>query len=106
MEFSMSRIFTCLAALILFVAFTPATASAQTFPNTWASSTPSTLPWYCGSTPKFTSRPFVAENGSFYGQRNSNYVPKTVYVAPYCRSNGTRVSGHYRSAPNTNPRRR
>ncbi|MGA4578032.1 YHYH domain-containing protein [Limisphaera sp. VF-2] len=43
-------------------------------------------------------RPFVAENGSYYGQRNAYGVPKTVYVKGYFRRDGTYVRGHYRSA--------
>jgi hypothetical protein len=50
--------------------------------------------------------PFVAENGSHYGQANANGVSKTVYVDGYYRSNGTYVRGHYRSPPGSNPRSR
>jgi len=46
----------------------------------------------------------TAENGSYYGQPNTNGVPKTVYVDGYYRSDGTYVRGHYRSAPGSNPR--
>jgi hypothetical protein len=55
-----------------------------------------------GST--FTWSPAVAENGSYYGEPNTNGVPKTVHVDGYFRSNGTYVRGYYRSAPGTNPR--
>ena len=104
------KLFHLIVAVAVLALFS-ATATAQyatTLPNTWSTnSTPSTLPWYCGSTPKISTlraSPFVAENGSYFGQRNSNFVPKTVYVGGYCRTNGTYVRGHYRSAPNTNPR--
>jgi hypothetical protein len=43
--------------------------------------------------------PFVAENGSYYGQPNQYGVPKTVPVQGYFRKDGTYVRGHYRSAP-------
>jgi hypothetical protein len=45
----------------------------------------------------------VAENGSYYGQLNENWVPKTVAVGGYYRKDGTYVRGHYRSAPGSNP---
>lgn len=41
----------------------------------------------------------VAENGSYYGQLNSEGRPKTVHVRGYYRKDGTYVRGHYRSAP-------
>lgn len=42
----------------------------------------------------------AAENGSYYGEISPNTGrPKTVYVRPYTRSDGTWVQGHYRSAP-------
>lgn len=44
----------------------------------------------------------VAENGSYYGQRNANGVRKTVFVRGYYRQDGTYVRGHYRSAPGSN----
>lgn len=46
----------------------------------------------------------TAENGSYYGQPNTNGVPKTVYVDGYYRSDGTYVRGHYRSSPGSNPK--
>lgn len=48
-------------------------------------------------------QPYIAENGSYYGQLNQNGVPKTVRVRGYFRRDGTYVQGHYRSAPGTNP---
>ena len=48
--------------------------------------------------------PFVAENGSYYGELNENGIPKTVYVRSYYRKDGTYVSSYYRSPPSTNPR--
>lgn len=44
--------------------------------------------------------PFIAENGSYYGQI-SEYTgrPKTVHVRGYFRRNGTYVRSHYRSRP-------
>lgn len=47
--------------------------------------------------------PFVAENGSYYGQLNNNGVPKTVYVNGYYRKEGTYVRSHFRSPPYSNP---
>jgi len=47
--------------------------------------------------------PFVAENGSYYGQPNENGIPKTVYVRGYYRKDGTYVRSHYRSPPGSNP---
>lgn len=44
-----------------------------------------------------------AENGSYYGERNANGVPKTVSVEGYFRKDGTYVQGHYRSRPGSNP---
>lgn len=53
-----------------------------------------------------TARPAAtAENGSYFGQPNSNGVPKTVAVRGYFRSDGTYVQGHYRSPPGSNPPR-
>jgi hypothetical protein len=43
------------------------------------------------------SSPFVAENGSYYGELNENGISKTVYVRGYYRKDGTYVRGHYRS---------
>ena len=44
--------------------------------------------------------PFIAENGSYYGQI-SEYTsrPKTVYVRSYFRRDGTYVRSHFRSRP-------
>jgi hypothetical protein len=44
-------------------------------------------------------KPGVAENGSYYGQPNTEGVPKTVYVNGYYRKDGTYVRSHYRSSP-------
>ncbi len=44
-------------------------------------------------------KPFIAENGSYYGQPNQYGVPKTVHVRGYYRKDGTYVRGHYRSRP-------
>ena len=49
------------------------------------------------------SAPYVAENGSYYGQLNDNGVPKTVYIRGYYRKDGTYVRSHYRSPPYSNP---
>ena len=48
----------------------------------------------------FEFSPFVAENGSYYGEI-SDYTgrPKTVHVRGYYRKDGTYVRGHYRSKP-------
>jgi len=44
--------------------------------------------------------PYVAENGSYYGQISENTGrPKTVYVSGYRRKDGTYVRSHYRSKP-------
>jgi hypothetical protein len=43
--------------------------------------------------------PFVAENGSYYGQPNKYGMPKTVHVRGYFKKNGTYVRSHYRSRP-------
>lgn len=51
-------------------------------------------------------KPFIAENGTYYGQLNDNSIPKTVHVGGYLRRDGTYVRGHYRSPPGSNPRRR
>jgi outer membrane protein assembly factor BamE (lipoprotein component of BamABCDE complex) len=55
------------------------------------------------STVKLTSGssfPFVAENGSYYGQVSQlTGRPKTVFVHSYYRSDGTYVRSHYRSLP-------
>jgi hypothetical protein len=47
----------------------------------------------------FSSSPFVAENGSFYGEPNKFGIPKTVHVNGYFRGDGTYVRGHFRSSP-------
>ncbi len=46
-----------------------------------------------------SATPFVAENGSYYGELNDYGVPKTVHVRGYYRKDGTYVRGHYRSRP-------
>lgn len=47
-----------------------------------------------------SSYPFVAENGSYYGQTSQlTGRPKTVFVHSYYRSDGTYVRSHYRSLP-------
>ena len=47
-----------------------------------------------------SSYPFVAENGSYYGQISQlTGRPKTVFVHSYYRSDGTYVRSHYRSLP-------
>lgn len=63
-------------------------------------------PTYTRTTTPSTGYPFVAENGSYYGEPNANGVPKTVGVSGYYRQDGTYVRGYYRSPPNSNPRRR
>lgn len=50
--------------------------------------------------------PYVAENGSYYGELNDYGVPKTVHVGGYYRKDGTYVRGHYRSKPGSGGRRR
>jgi hypothetical protein len=62
---------------------------SQTLPSTPSVGTYTTTPTY----------PFVAENGSYYGEPNANGVPKTVHVNGYFRKDGTYVRGHYRSSP-------
>jgi hypothetical protein len=59
----------------------------------------SPLPGYVITTPSVG----IAQNGSYYGQPNSNGIPKTVAVNGYYRKDGTYVQGHYRSAPGSNP---
>ncbi len=49
--------------------------------------------------PPASFKPFVAENGSYYGEPNQYGVPKTVHVKGYYRKDGTYVRGHYRSRP-------
>jgi hypothetical protein len=50
--------------------------------------------------PTLTTRPSVAENGSYYGQISElTGRPRTVLVRGYFRSDGTYVRGHYRSPP-------
>jgi len=51
---------------------------------------------YCPST---NAGPYVAENGSYYGQPNQYGIPKTVPVRSYFRKDGTYVRGHFRSSP-------
>jgi outer membrane protein assembly factor BamE (lipoprotein component of BamABCDE complex) len=47
-----------------------------------------------------SSFPFVAENGSYYGQISQlTGRPKTVFVHSYYQSDGTYVRSHYRSLP-------
>jgi hypothetical protein len=46
-----------------------------------------------------SGKPFVGENGSYYGEPNASGVPKTVYVNGYFRKDGTYVRSHYRSSP-------
>lgn len=46
-----------------------------------------------------SSTSFVAENGSYRGELNTSFVPKTVYVRGYYRRDGTYVRGHYRAQP-------
>ena len=49
---------------------------------------------------KYVGRPYIAENGSYYGQiSNLTGRPKTVHVRGYYRKDGTYVRGHYRSKP-------
>jgi hypothetical protein len=36
---------------------------------------------------------------SYYGQLNGAGYPKTQYVSPYFRSNGTYVGGYWRNSP-------
>jgi hypothetical protein len=36
---------------------------------------------------------------SYYGQLNRAGYPKTQYVSPYFRSNGTYVGGYWRNSP-------
>lgn len=43
--------------------------------------------------------PYIAENGSYYGEPNKYGIPKTVPVRSYFRKDGTYVQGHYRSPP-------
>ena len=51
-----------------------------------------------GSYPGY--KPFVAENGSYYGETSTlTGRPKTVHVRGYYRKDGTYVRGHYRSRP-------
>jgi hypothetical protein len=46
------------------------------------------------------SVPPVAGSGSYYGEISENTGrPKTVYVHPYYRKDGTYVRSHYRSSP-------
>lgn len=48
----------------------------------------------------YDTAPFVAENGSYYGQPSElTGRPKTVHVGGYHRKDGTYVRGHYRSKP-------
>lgn len=78
-----------------------ATATRQSSPGGFVEASPRvTGPW---SGYQSSSRPSVAENGSWRGQPNANGVPKTVYVRGYYRKDGTYVQGHYRSRPNSNP---
>ena len=71
---------------------TPAPTPART-----AYATPRPTPY---STPFAYTHPRVAENGSYYGQPSQETGrPKTVYVNPYTRRDGTYVRGHYRSPP-------
>jgi hypothetical protein len=52
------------------------------------------------SAPPLTFTPFVAENGSYYGEISDlTGRPKTVHVRGYYRKDGTYVQGHYRSRP-------
>lgn len=52
------------------------------------------------STPPLTFRPYVAENGSYYGEISDlTGRPKTVHVRGYYRKDGTYVQGYYRSSP-------
>lgn len=52
------------------------------------------------SSPDALHRPFVAENGSYYGEiSKATGRPKTVAVRGYFRKDGTYVRGHYRSRP-------
>lgn len=50
-------------------------------------------------TPQTPVRPFVAENGSYFGELNIYGRPKSVHVNGYYRKDGTYVRGHYRSRP-------
>lgn len=56
-------------------------------------------PSYSYAVPAYRPGPFVAENGSYYGEPNEFGVPKTVPVQGYFRRDGTYVQGHYRSRP-------
>ena len=40
----------------------------------------------------------VAENGSYYGELNSNGIPRTELIHGYYKKNGTYVRGYYRSS--------
>ncbi len=49
--------------------------------------------------PSYT-KPRIAENDSYYGEiSEATGRPKTVYVKPYYRKDGTYVKSHYRSKP-------
>lgn len=59
--------------------------------------------YYDSATTHSDARAFTySENGSYYGERNANGVPKTVRVEGYFRKDGTYVRGHYRSRPGSN----
>ena len=43
--------------------------------------------------------PFIAHNGTWFGQLNGFGRPKLHYIRDYVRGDGTRVQGHYRGVP-------
>lgn len=57
------------------------------------------VPDATNSSQVLNARPFVAENGSYYGQLNKYGIPKTVHVRSYLRKDGTYVRSHFRGLP-------
>lgn len=57
------------------------------------------------STPSYSSPSYgrsyfdYGSNGSYYGQLNGAGFPKTQYVRPYVRRDGTFVQGYWRNSP-------
>lgn len=63
------------------------------------STAPSTTRWWTArDSTSGATFPFVAENGSYYGEISTRtYLPKTTYVRSYFRKDGTYVRSHFRS---------
>jgi hypothetical protein len=84
------------AALVGVVATVFATAASASIIPSYSSS--------YGYTPSYGLSSYYSPSyyspTSYYGEINGAGFPKTQYVRPYFRSNGTYVQGYWRNSPN------